>query len=93
MIFSTFQKNRVFLVHLETTLPMNKRSLVEGRITNFGIFLDVFLSFCVVDDVFRFSKKMCFGVLFVHPTVVLMLLSASFERCFVSLMRYFFFKL
>ena len=31
---------------------------------------------------FRFSKKSCFLVFLVHPTVVLVLLSASVERCF-----------
>ena len=39
---------------------------------------------------FRWSKKMGFWVFLVHPTVVLVLLSASVERCFVSRMRDFF---
>ena len=42
-----------------------------------------------MDDYFRFSKKMGFWVFLVHPTVVLVLLSASVERCFVSRMRVF----
>ena len=42
---------------------MDLRPLVEGYIANFGISLDV-LSFCVLDDFFRFSKKMGFlGIL------------------------------
>ena len=43
-----------------------------------------------MDDFFRFSKKLGFGVLLVHPTVVSVLLSASVERCFVFRMRDFF---
>ena len=39
---------------------MDERPLVEGYIANFGISLDV-LSFCVLDDFFRFSKKWVFG--------------------------------
>ena len=45
------------------------------------------LSFCILDDFFRFSKKMGVWVFLVHPTVVLVLLSASVERCFVSRMQ------
>ena len=37
-----------------------------------------------------FRKKMGFWVFLVHPSVVLVLLSASVERCFVSRMRDFF---
>ena len=37
--------------------------MVEGRIANFGIFLDVF-EFCVLNDFFRFFKKIGFwGIL------------------------------
>ena len=42
-----------------------------------------------MDDFFRFSKKLGFWVFLVHPTVVLVLLSALVERCFVSRMRDF----
>ena len=44
---------------------MDLRPLVKGRIANFGISLD-FLSFCVLDDFFRFSKKSGFWVFLVH---------------------------
>ena len=49
----------------------------------------MFLSFCVLDDFFRFSKKLGFWVFLVHPTAVSVLLSASVERFFVSRMRDF----
>ena len=49
----------------------------------------MFLSFCVLDDSFRFSKKLRFWVFLVRPTVVSVLLSVSVERCFVSRMRDF----
>ena len=43
-----------------------------------------------MDDFFSFSKNLGFWVFLVHPTVVLVLvLSASVERCFVSRMRDF----
>ena len=74
---------------LKTT--MDERPLVEGYIANFGISLDV-LSFCVLDDFFRFSKNLGFWVFLVYPTVVLVLLSALVERCFVSCMRDFYFN-
>ena len=51
----------------------------------------MFLSFCVLDDFFRFSKKLGFGVFLVHPPMASVLLSASVERCFVSRMRDFLF--
>ena len=50
----------------------------------------MFLSFCVLDDFFCFSKKSGFWVFLVHPPMALVLLSASVERCFVSRMRDFF---
>ena len=50
----------------------------------------MFLSFCVLNDFFRFSKFFGFWVFLVHRTVVSVLLSASVERCFVSLMQDFF---
>ena len=50
----------------------------------------MFLSFCVLDDFFCFSKFLGFWVFFVHPTVVWVLLSASVKRFFVSRMRDFF---
>ena len=65
--------------------PMNYRPLVEGCIANFCIFLD-FFEFLRFGSFFRFSKKLGFWVFLVRPTVVSMLLSASVERCFVSLM-------
>ena len=49
--------------------------------------------FCVLDDFFPCLKKKGFGVFLVHPTLVLALLSASVERCFVSHMREFIFVL
>ena len=49
----------------------------------------MFLSFCVLNDFFRFSKKSCFGVFLVHPPMASVLLYASVERCFVSRMRDF----
>ena len=54
-------------------------------------YLLMFLSFCVLDDFFRFSKNLGFWVFLVHPTVVSVLLSAWAERFFVSRMRDFFF--
>ena len=43
---------------------MDERPLVEGYITNFGIFLDIFSSFSVYYDFFRFSTKIGFlGIL------------------------------
>ena len=48
MIFSVFQKNRDLgyswsnKTWWKPCFPMDKRPLVEGRIANFGIFLDVF---------------------------------------------------
>ena len=49
----------------------------------------MFLSFCVFNEFFHFSKKSGFGVFLVHPTVVSVLLSASVERCFDSRMQDF----
>ena len=49
----------------------------------------MFLSFCVLDDFFLFSKKLGFGVFLVHPPMASALLSASVERCFVSCMQDF----
>ena len=51
----------------------------------------MFLSFCVLGDFFRLSKKSGFSVFLVHPTVVSVLLSASVERCIVSRMQDFFY--
>ena len=50
--------------------PMDKKPLVEGRIANFGIYLDV-LTFCVFGAFFRFSKKMGFLVFLVRPEITL----------------------
>ena len=49
----------------------------------------MFLSFCVLDDFFRFSIKLGFWLFLVNATVVSVLLSALVERCFVSRMRDF----
>ena len=49
----------------------------------------MFLIFCVLDDFFRFSKKLGFWVFLVQPPMASVLLSASVERCFVSRMRDF----
>ena len=51
-------------------------------------YFETFLSFCVLDDFFHFSKKLGFGVFLVHP-MASVLLSASVKRCFVSRMRDF----
>ena len=71
---------------LKPRFPMDKRLLVKGYIANFGISLDV-IAFWMI---FFVKKKEGFWVFLVHPTVVLVLLSASVERCFVSRMRDFF---
>ena len=52
-------------------------------------YFQTFLSFYVLDDFFRFSKKSGFWVFLVHPPMALVILSASVERCFVSRMRDF----
>ena len=62
--------------------------MVKGRIANLGMFLD-FLNISVLDDFFRFSKKLGFGVFLVHLPMASVLLSASVERCFVSRTRDF----
>ena len=66
MIFSVFQKYWVFGYFWSTRkprLPMDKRPLVEGRIANFGIFLDVFEFLCF-GYFFPFFKKFWFlGIL------------------------------
>ena len=46
--------------------------------------------FSVLDNFFRFGKKLGFWVFLVHPTVVSVLLSASVERFDVSRMRDFY---
>ena len=66
------------------------RDLWSKGISLILAYLSTFLSFCVLDDFFRFSKKLGFWVFLVHPTVVSVLLSASVERCFVSRMPDFF---
>ena len=69
---------------------MDERPLVEGRIANFDISLDVleFFVFLMI-FLFLFIYFFFFLVFFVHPTVVSVLLSASVEKCFVSCMRDF----
>ena len=37
--------------------------MVEGRIANFGISLDIFLSFCILDDFFRKKREGFLGIL------------------------------
>ena len=49
---------------------MDSRPLVKGSIPNFGIFLDI-LSFCVLDNFFRFSNNLGFLVFLVHPETTL----------------------
>ena len=68
MIFSVFQKNQVLEYSLSNKtwwkpcFPMDYRSLVEGHIANFVIFLDISeFAFLVI---FRFFKKIGFlGIL------------------------------
>ena len=58
MIFSVFQTIQVFGYSWSTRkprFPMDWRPLVEGLIANFGLFLDILLSFSVFDDFFSFS--------------------------------------
>ena len=68
--------------------PIDQRLLVKEYIDNFGISLDVF-EFFRFGLFFPLKKKLGFWVFLVHPTVVLVLLSASVERFFVSRMRDF----
>ena len=70
------------------SFPMDYRPLVKGYIANFGISLDVF-EFWIIFSVLNFFFGFC--VFLVHPTVALVLLSASrFERFDVSWKRFFF---
>ena len=71
---------------VETTI----RDLWSKGISLILAYFSMFLSFCVLDDFFLFSKKLGFWVFLVHPTVVSVLLSASVERCFVSCIRDFY---
>ena len=88
------KKEKFFLLFLpyktcwKPCFPMDERPLVKGYIANFGISLDIF-EFLRFGWFFAFKKKEGFWVFLVHPTVVLMLLSASVERCIVSHMRDF----
>ena len=68
---------------------MDERPLVEGYIANIGMSLGIFEFFFVLYDYFCVFQKVGFWLFLVHPSVVLVLLSASFERCFVSRMRDF----
>ena len=89
--FSVFQKNWVLGYSWSTRkprFPMDKTPLVEGRVANFVIFLDVF-EYLRLGWFFPFFKKSGFGVFLVHPPMALVLLSASVERYFVSRMRDF----
>ena len=47
-------------------------------------YFQTFLSFCIFEDFFSFSKKSGFGLFLVHRTVVSVLLSALVRICFVS---------
>ena len=93
-----FSKNSdfgVFLVQqnmVETTLPDGLETFGQKAYQKFWYISRRFWVFCVLDDFFRFSKKSGFGVFLVQPTMVLVLLSASVERCFVSRMQDFFCK-
>ena len=60
---------------------------MEGSISNFHIFLDVFefFAFWMIFSVFFFKSG--FGVFLVHPSVVFVLLSASVDGCFGSRLR------
>ena len=49
------------------------RDLWSKGVLLFLAFFLMFLSFCVLDNFLRFSKKLGFGVFFVHPTVVSLL--------------------
>ena len=49
---------------------MDQRPLAKGILLILSYF-QTFLSFCILDDFFRFSKKTCFGVFFVHPETTL----------------------
>ena len=52
-------------------------------------YFQTFVSFSVLDDFVRFSINSGFGVFFVHPTVVSVLLSSWIKRCFFSRMQDF----
>ena len=84
------RKNADFALQnmVETTLPDGLETPGQRAYRKFWP-ISMFLSFCNLDDFFRFSKNLGFWVFLVHPTVVSVLLSASVERCFVSRMRDF----
>ena len=96
MIFFCFQKNQVLGLVLvqqnmvETTHLNGLQTSGQRAYRKFWHISRRFLSFCVLDDFFFFSKKSGFRVFLVHPTMVSVLLSASVERCFVSRMQDFF---
>ena len=74
---------------VETTLPDGLETSGRRVYRYFWHISRHFLSFCILEDFFRFSKNLGSLVFLVHPTVVSVLLSASVERCFVSRMRDF----
>ena len=74
MIFSVFQKKIKFLGILGP--PGNHASRWIRDLWSKGVllilaYLLTFLSFCVLDDFFRFSKKSGFLVFLVHPETLL----------------------
>ena len=75
---------------LKSRFPMDERPLVGGYIASFW---HISRRFWVVEFGMIFSVffLMGFWLFLVHPTVVLVLLSASVKRCFVSRMRDFFY--
>ena len=92
MIFSVFNKIRFWGILGPTGNHASRwiRDLWSKGVSLILAYFETFLSFCVLDDFFRFSKKLGFGVFLVHPPMASVLLSASVEKCFVSRMRDFF---
>ena len=80
----------VCLCHRKTPTSGGRVDLWSKGLSLILAYFYMFLSFCVLDEFFRFSKKLGFWVFLVHPTVVSVLLSASVKRCFVSRMRDFY---
>ena len=68
---------------LEATLPDGLET--SGQMA-YCLFWHISRSFCVLDDLCRFSINLGFWVSLVNPTQVLVLLSKLVERCFVSRM-------
>ena len=79
----------VFLVHPETTLSDGLKTSGQRVYRKFCHISRCFWVFAFWMILFSFFV-FCFWVFLVHPTVVLVLLSALVKRCFVSRMRDFF---